>query len=194
MKHLSLTIGAGLGLALLAAPASAAVLTQSDARGDVWLRESPHSYSEHGARDNVDLTASRVRHTDRAVVTSAWFTDLVRTTDSTTTVFWLRTDKGASFRVKHTVGPDDRRGTATLQRVVDGRLVARACAGLTDEVGYAENLMRVTVPRACVGRPQWVRFHGSATARELSGGATFTDAMMSADPVNDLYSARIRRG
>ena len=163
--------------------------------GDVWVQgDNPDSWSEHGPRDNVDLKASRVRHAPRKVVTTAWFTDLVRTTDKTVSVFWLRTSAGRTFRVQQATGPGIRAGQVVFLEYVDGRIVDRTCQGMTREVSYADNLMRVTLPRPCLGRPAWVRYHGSATALTEGPGETYTDAMRSADPVNDLYSRRIPRG
>ncbi len=174
--------------------AARAVVTLPDARGDVWFQEEDGSWSEHGPRRNVDLEATRVRHAPRKVVATAWFTDLARTTDRTVTVFWIHTSADRSFRLQQATGPGIRSGQVVLVEVVDGRLVDRSCAGLTQTVSYADDLMRVTLPRPCLGRPAWVQYHGSATATEEGPGATYTDAMRSADPVNDLYSRRIPRG
>ena len=139
--------------------------------------------------------ASRVRHAPRKVVTTAWFTDLVRTTDRTTTVFWVHTSAGRTYRIQHTTGPEGlRTGQVVFMRYVDGKLLDRSCAGMTHEVSYADDLMRVTLPRPCLGRPAWVRFHGVATAVEEGPGATYSDAMMDGGPDNQLYSRRIPRG
>jgi hypothetical protein len=160
----------------------------------VWLADDPSAYSEFGPRHNVDLTASRVRHAPRRVVTTAWFTDLARTTDKTVTVFFLRTSAGRTFRVQLATGPNIRAGQVVFLEYVDGRIVDRTCPGLRREVSYADDLMRVSLPRPCLGRPAWVRYHGSANALTEGPGESYTDAMMSSDPVNDLYSRRIPRG
>ena len=197
---LCLLAGPGLpassAISTAASPSAAAarsVLTQPDPTGDVWLHESPDFYSEHGPRDNVDLTASRVRHAPRRVIATAWYSDLVRTTDTTTTEFHLRTDTGRLFRLRHTTGPGNRSGRFLLTTRVNGKVVDRSCAGVRHVVNHADDLVRMSVPRPCLGRPAWVRYLGSATAVEEGPGATYVDNMSDSGPVNDLYSRRIPR-
>jgi hypothetical protein len=197
---LASTALAGLtSMAVVAAPTSAAVPaavvhTQGDTVADVWLQgETSDLWSEHGARRNVDLTASRVRHAPRMITTTGWFTDLVRAEDRTSTVFWILTSAGRTYRVQHTAGPSRRSGQVFFKQYVDGRLHGRSCPGLTNQVSYADDLMRVVIPRPCLGRPAWVRFHGVAVAFDEESGARYSDAMMDSGPDNQLYSPRIVR-
>ena len=186
-------------LSVLAAPSSTAasttvVHTQVDAVDDVWVRgATPDEWAEHGARRNVDLLASRVRHAPRKIITTGWFTDLAPTTDRTSTVFWIHPSAGRTYRVRHTTGPSNRTGRVSFTQYVDGRLHGRTCSGLTHLVSFEDDLMRVTVPRPCVGRPAWVQYHGVATAVETETGATYSDAMMDRGPDNQVYSPRIVR-
>jgi hypothetical protein len=192
-RSISSAVLAGLALLITAAPASAERLHTPDATGDVWTRGSDGVWSQATPRPNSDVVGSSVRHTDTRVNASVRYDDLQRTDSRTVLPLRLRTSAGQTFLLRFAFGPGDRDGTATLLR--DGRTSTTrvACEGLQHSVRYDDDLVGLSVPRRCVGRPAWVRYGGVARDVGADGGV-LTDALLSGDPVNDLYSIRIARG
>ena len=186
---------AGAALLLAAAPASAARLATADDSGDVYSKGQDGVFTEIGTRTNTDVVGSAVRHTDRRVRASARYTDLARTGDRVVLPVRLHASTGRTYLLRVTAGPDDRDGTATLRRYTGtgAQTVGVACSGIEHSVSYDDDLIGVSVPRGCLGNPTWVRYGGTARTVDAEG-TVFTDALLSGDPVNDLYSARIRRG
>ncbi len=186
---------AATALLLTASPAAAKVRTTADQTGDVWMVNDDGSYSQvEDGRINVDVLRSRVRHTDRRVKAVVRYDDLVRNTDDTTAGVRLRTSKGQTYLMQLTAGPGNRTGTVVFGRYTDDGFVDVACKSIRKAVQYRKDRLVVSVRRACLGRPRWVRYGGQAVAIEEGPGATYTDALLSGDPVNDLFSRRIRRG
>jgi hypothetical protein len=177
------------------APAGAARLLAPDASGDVWVKGSDGVFSEAGSRANTDVVASAVRHTDRRVNASVRYDDLVRDGDRVVTPVRLRASNGTTFLLRVTAEAGDRDGTARVLRYTGkgAQTVQVACEGLQHSVSYADDLVAVSVPRSCLGGPTWVRYGGTVRAVD-DEGTVFTDALLSGDPVNDLFSARIARG
>ena len=177
------------------APANAARLLTPDAAGDAWSLGDDGVFREAGSRANTDVVASAVRHTDRRVNASVRYDDLVRDGDRIVTPVRVRASNGTTYLLRVTAEAGDRDGTARLLRYTGqgARTVRVACEGLQHSVSYADDLVAVSVPRGCLGRPAWVRYGGTVRAVD-SEGAVFTDALLSGDPANDLFSARIDRG
>ncbi len=177
------------------APAGAARLLTPDAVGDAWSRGSDGVFTEAGSRSNTDVVASAVRHTDRRVNASVRYDDLVRNGDRVVTPVRVLASNGTTYLLRVTAEAGDRDGTGRLLRYTGkgAQTVGVPCEGLQHSVSYAEDLVAVSVPRSCLGGPAWVRYGGTVRAVDPDG-TVFTDALLSGDPVNDLFSARIARG
>ena len=186
---------AALVVLTLAAPASAARVHTADETGDVYSKDAEGAWSSVGTRTNVDVVSSAVRHGDSRVRGAVTYDDLVEDDDRIVVPVRLHVSTGETFLMRVVAGSEDRDGTATLLRYTGtGADVERvACQGMDHSVSYADERVVVSAPRACLGRPTWVRYGGTVRTVD-SEGLTFTDALLSADPVNDLYSERIRRG
>ena len=176
-------------------PASAARILTADSTGDVWSRSADGVLSEAGSRISTDVVASAVRNTDRRVHASVRYDDLAATSDRVVTPVRIQASTGRTYLLRVTAGPGDRDGTGRLVRYTGrgAETVRVACEGLRHSVSYAEDLVAVSVPRRCLGKPTWVRYGGTVRTVDQEG-TVFTDALLSRDPVNDLYSARIPRG
>jgi hypothetical protein len=57
-----------------------------------------------------------------------------------------------------------RQGTEFFDRRTNG------CLGMTHRISYATNVVRMRIPRSCLGRPRWVR---AATSSGLVSDADF---------------------
>jgi len=178
-----------------AAPAAAHLRATSDEIGDVWMLNDDNSYSlVEAGRDNVDVVRSTVRHSDRRVTAAVHYDDLVRNTDTATSTVRLLTSGKRTYVIQLTAGPGNREGTVFFGRYTVNGLVDVDCSSIRKAVRYGKNRLVVSVGRACLKRPRWVRYSGEAVAVEEGPGTSYTDALMSGDPVNDLMSRRIRRG
>ena len=176
-----------------AAPASAARLRTSDGAADVWTRGEDGVWSEAGSVDNVDVLGSAVRHTTTHVHGSARYATLERGEDRFVLPVQLHTSNGAYYQVRIVATAEDPGGTLTLRRGTESGPKRVACEGMDFLIDYDEEITAFSVPRRCLGRPAWVRYGGNA--RLVDGdGTVFSDALLSGDPVNDLWSPRIKRG
>ncbi|HYO39746.1 MAG TPA: hypothetical protein VER39_08825 [Nocardioidaceae bacterium] len=142
---------------------------------------------------NVDVVRSTVRHSARRVTASSRYGDLVRNQDTATVSFRILTSGNRTYLLQLSAGPGNRKGRVVFERYAGSTLVPVRCAGVRRSVQYVRNRLVVSVPRRCLKRPKWVSYTGEATAIEEGPGAAYTDALLSGDPVNDLFSPRIRR-
>ena len=180
---------------LTASPATAQLRATSDDTGDVWMLDEHNIYSPvEAGRVNVDVVRSTVRHSDRRVKAWVRYDDLVRNTDTATSAVRLRTSAKRTYLLQLTTGPGNRRGTVVFGRYTSDGFVDVDCKSIRKAVRYGKNRLVVSVGRACLKRPRWVRYGGEAVAIEEGPGTTYTDALLGGDPVNDLFSRRIRRG
>ncbi len=180
-------------LLLAAAPASAARLRTSDAAGDVWVRGDDGVFAEAGSIADVDVLGSAVRHTSTHVHGSARYATLERGEGRFVLPVRLRTSAGRYYEVRIVATPDSSGGTLVLRRGTPSGPVRVACSGTDHLIDYDEEITAFSVPRRCLGNPSWVRYGG--VARLVDGdGTVYTDALLSGDPVNDLWSTRIPRG
>jgi hypothetical protein len=167
----------------------------ADGTGDVWSVNDDGTYSAvEDGRVNVDVVGSTVRHRDRRVRATVRYDDLVRNTDTATAVVRLRTSGGRTYLLQLSTGPGNRSGTVVFGRFTDDGFEDVDCGSIRERVRFGKDRMVVSLGRACLGRPRWVRYGGEAVALEEGPGASYTDALLSGDPVNDLFSKRIRRG
>ena len=200
MNHLQKFLATATGVAVTAAlvtasPAAAQFRATSDETGDVWMLNDDNSYSQvEAGRDNVDVVRSTVRHSDRRVSAAVRYDELVRNKDTVTSIVRLRTSGKRTYVLQLTAGPEDREGTVAFGRYTVDGLVDVDCSSIRKAVRYAKDRLVVSVGRACLKRPRWVRYSGEAVAVEEGPGTSYTDALLSGDPVNDLMSERIQHG
>jgi len=195
-----LAIVAVAGLALgPAASADAQRWSSPDPTGDVTgaiysLDPAPCGTTtpvDASAATDVDLTGLSVRHQRRDVTVELGVSDLPETGTELMTVH-LRTAKGAwavdldrtgrtGFGAFFYEEPDwdalieqadpDGDGCAIVSVVI----VEAPCAGLGHRGDPDLDVVRLTVPRSCLGRPRWVRAAASADAWRETDGAVFSD-------------------
>lgn len=196
----SLSAACVAGVATLAtlaavAPASAARLHTPDGTGDTYEKGDGAIFSEAGSRTNTDVVGSAVRHTLDRVNASVRYVDLVRNDDRIVTPVRVHASNGKTYLLRVTAGPGDRDGTARLVRYTGNgaETVRVACSGVRYSISYADDLVAMNVPRSCLGNPSWVEYGGTVRTVDAEG-TVFTDALLSGDAVNDLYSERIKRG
>jgi hypothetical protein len=150
-----------LALSLLLVPltagaADAATWTHRDARGDATLveidtknRESTTSAAPEAA--NVDITRVVVRHRPRRVTLDIGVRDL-GANGSTSVLGRLVTPSG-SWLLMAARSP----GAFTQMLMPTRGRVESTCSAMTSEFDSGPDVVRIEIPRACLGAPAWIR-------------------------------------
>lgn len=169
----------------VAGAASAQGLRIRDAQHDMWAGAASDQPSQlHAAphRATGDALSVRLRHGPQNVVVTERFARLDRSGQGDLYGFRLRTDG----RVWRDVQVEAYRrsswaGTLSMFRR-NGRSVT--CDGLTARIDYGNDLLRLKVPRHCLGDPQWVQLSA------VDAHITLHDTWVVDNPHNDEASYR----
>ena len=182
---------AGLAsLVVAAGPAMAERVEIKDDVRDVWSPEGAHDWTHEGSVRNTDLVGTTVAHTSDTVVVRADYRNLIKDVpDEISLTVFVRTSRQATIQVLVFVD--------NLGRYVSVHL-SRAGVEVTcdDAVGHADfraDVVRVTVPRSCLGNPEWIRYRALAESyREALG--LFRDSALARGPRLGDPTPRIERG
>lgn len=139
--------------------AQAQQLERTDATGDVVLRD-PDSNAVSVEPDwaNGDIVGLRVNHGPHRVKARLTFDRLSRDVGAIFHHFEIRTPRQV-YRPEVLTNEGEWQGDVELW--TPSRL--KECKGLKHDVDYAKDVVRVWVPRRCLGDPRWVRI-GAATS------------------------------
>ena len=178
----------------VAGAASAEGLSIRDAQHDMWAgaaSDQPSQFRAAPHRSTGDVLSVRLRHGARNVVITERFARLDRSGLGDLYGFKLRTDE----RVWRQVQVEAYRrsgwgGTLSMFRR-NGRSVT--CNRLVAQIDYGNNLVRVRVPRRCLGDPQWVQLSA------MDAHITLNDTWVVDNPFNaeasfNGWSARVATG
>lgn len=173
-------VAAALAVCLPGPTASAAALATDDAAGDVWIdsfdpESGQSTYTAAGSVANVDVLATRVRHTSTRIVLVTSYDELVRSGPDFAVADRLRFNAGP--RVTLFMDASGRRSGAVLM-TNDRTMREVDCRGLRHEVDYDANTVTMSFPRSCVGSPRTV---------EVSSVAYGADQQDTPDREDDLY-------
>jgi hypothetical protein len=167
-----------------AAPVSRVVL--ADPTGDVWAIGEGENAEWVSAGDvpTADVVRAVVRHGRRNVRVRMTFTNLRRVEPQEYTAMILtRRRFGAVFV---SAAPRQWKGRHQL---VNGNFATVKCPGLNHGIDYDNEQVTISVPRGCLGQPNWVRvdmtnfiFRGNTEANFQE----ITDNPHSADPDGSL--------
>lgn len=157
-------IAACCGLAasalMLVAPATAADdepptrVVLRDGAGDVWkVNMRTSHWTLVGDLPPADVTRAVVSHRTHAVVVRARYDDLRRI--GTQRYFTGMATRRGDFFVEVASRPGSRAGRHTLYDGVAGDRLA--CKQMSHDIDYANDVVRLRVPRSCLDRPRWVR-------------------------------------
>lgn len=182
----------------LAGPAAARVPDQpTDARGQVTLRDPAGDVwrtrvgdeAEPAPRVRVhDVRALRLRHASRGVVVTVRYTALRRWGVLSAHRIWLRTPAGALREVLVEAGP---RRWAGRTRVFNRRGALVRCR-TRHAITYPEGVVRVVVPRSCLGTPARVRAR-MVGYRAFEDGRVDTDNPHTQQPTSRRWTPWVRR-
>ncbi len=125
---------------------------RTDASGDVLLiHPESDDVKVEGDWMNGDITRLRAVHATHRVKARLAFRDLKKDVDHMRHSLRIRTDD-KTFIVYIFANNGSWESESIL--VINGEV---DCRGLRHHINYAENTVRVSVPRSCLSRPKWVR-------------------------------------
>jgi hypothetical protein len=155
-RRSSLLYTAALALSALIVPTGASAaedpvsrVVLDDPTGDVWAIGEGENEEWVSA---ADVVRAVVRHGRHNVVVKLTFTDLRRVEpQSYTAMIMGRRQFGAVFV---STGPGRWRGRDQL---VNGNFANVKCPKLSHSINYDTEQVAMSVPRSCIGRPDWVK-------------------------------------
>lgn len=153
-RFVAVVVGAAVGLTLAAGPAAADRLGVADRHGDVIKVEEGATSGEPAPGSSFDVWRTTFAHTADRVVVRVRFDDLRRTGKRLQVWVNLRDGRGRTNTVGVEATPDHRSGTAWL---MGERGQDRPCR-IRHRIRYAHDVVRVSLPRTCVGSPRVLRF------------------------------------
>lgn len=180
--------------AVSTADARAWRVTLSDGTEDVW-RVNPRTdvwRPVAGTVPSVDVVGADLRHARRRVKARVQFADLVRQQGRVSV--WAGIDVGPEFRYARVrLTPSNRAGRARLFQ--EPGVHPMRCAGLRYRVSYRNDVVRVSVPRSCLGRPDWVRVNVTVESEVRTGRGLryLVDNPHSAEGYDNRGSRRLYR-
>jgi hypothetical protein len=128
-------------------------ITLTDPTGDVWsISDGENAPSPAGDAPSADVVRAVVTHRPHRVSVRMKFSDLRRadTAFYNATIVTPRRLRAAFVMT----GPRRWGGRHLL---VDGNFAKVRCPGFRHSVDYAADQVTMTLPRACLGNPRWVR-------------------------------------
>jgi hypothetical protein len=140
------------------APARAAEITVTDATGDV---RNANNGNPTPTVNNGDFTQVTYNHRRARVVITGDYVDLEQPRSTPqgedTSLFFatrMRTDEDV-YRVAFTGADSSEPGGETE---LFGRRGRRVRCDVEHNIDYLSNSIRVSIPRSCLSRPNWIRF------------------------------------
>lgn len=156
-------------------PAAAQTLSVRDGHGDVWRRE-PTSYTPTdqpaGTQLNADVLRTTVAHLRRQVRVGVHYADLAPSDGAWQFEVLLRTDADAVYDVVVTATSGDPSGSVSMWEDGDP---SYSCKAVQHTLSYATDVVTLSIPRRCLGRPASVRFLARAEAMHWSALGTEVD-------------------
>jgi hypothetical protein len=168
-----LVVTASLGSVLcVATSAGAATLTVEDSVGDTWTTDySPDGTVTDlpaGSQVNVDIAKTVIKYASGKVTFKATYAELDMSTNRFQLGVRLRTNEGLKrVALVDTAVSQDWAGVHAFGKPNGDEL---KCAGLSHEIDYAADTVKLVVPGSCLSKPRWVQAYVGA-----DGYATTSD-------------------
>jgi hypothetical protein len=184
-------VGALLLLTVGLVPAAQAEsLARVDDRGDVFRISSTGQWVPAEGETVGDIWRLRIRHSVHAVSVRVRFADLRRDTFEMGIRMRLRSNEGVWRQAALLAGSD--LPTSGHQEFEGRNRVGIRC-GVTHRIDYADNFMRLRMPRRCFGQPRWVQAT-LFSEFDAGDGARGDNALADTAPLwGRPWSPRIRR-
>jgi hypothetical protein len=191
----ALTAAATLGLSM--PTAQAATNSHTDGTGDVWITTYPNDGGDPDPATlssesvNVDLIGVTVTHGTKKVRAVASYVDLQKTGEGFG--FSLQIQHGNDYFYE---GADAAAGYWRGRPSFSSGQSNAGCKGDTVDIDYDANTISVSVPRTCIGKPNYIRYAAFAMTY-VSDDTAFsfiTDDARSDQEFPQNVSRRIAKG
>ena len=175
VRSAMLTLAVALSAALVPVAAHAGTYSAPDASGDVVMydfsgdSETPVKVPD---RTDGDIVNSRVVHGPNRLTMEVRYRDLVASGGTIVHDFRIGTNNHRVREIGIVAGPGKWQGRHV---VVNKRGKRVRCHGVHWSLQYGANLVRVSVPRRCLGNPKWVHV-GIGTLEETGSSLYLDDA------------------
>jgi hypothetical protein len=196
-SHLRRALIATMLTGLAMAPAAAAEarsITNIDQRGDVFSFDESENPTPEPGIVNGDILKTRLSHGINRVRVKVRFADLKRKGAFRGEYVRIRTNAGVRGSVSLYAGPGDWQGFAQLNRN-DGTHFG---CSIGHSISYADNIVRLSVPRSCLDNPRWVRLGVGSFWYSADGSRVFADDALLDGKVHANYVTlsvrKIRQG
>jgi len=168
-----LTLVVAIGAALVPVAAHAGSYSAPDASGDVMKYDfSSDTPTKVPDRTDGDIVNSRVVHGPNRITMEVRYRDLNASGSAIVHDFRIGTNKHRIREIGIVAGPGRWQG----HRIVLNRHGKRVhCKGVHWSLQYGANLVRVSVPRRCLGNPKWVHV-GIGTFEQANDSFFIDDA------------------
>ena len=173
-----------LGLSLAtAAPALADSRTIKDGKGDTWnVSDTPKKASGH---PEGDLRKVTFNHTARKVVITARMQNLKKSGEAVGVYMNIDTPDDASYGADLIGTPGNWRGEVSVYG-------SDAECSATGSLNYEKDVAKLSIPRSCLGRPDWVRFQMAGAFAKNEDKLFYDDA--TGKKLEFAYTRRVARG
>lgn len=194
-RSIAILLTAAVVVAAAVVPSHADRASRTDQAGDVWLEEGiegEEQLSEAGSVVNTDIIRTGVRHTDRSVNVTTKFVKLKKKVSEEIELrIYLRTNLSHVYGVLVHVNTWDDYSYYELFRFGEAGFIRCDLSGSTQ---FDTEVLKVRVPRSCIGNPKWVRYQSRATSYVEDVGMYSDSAMGLGSGEPKAWSKRLYRG
>jgi hypothetical protein len=173
-----LTTSTALVIAMLlggSAPAGADVWTRTDAVGDVWVPTGVDRFERVTVvRPNTDVRRFVVNHGTDTIVVKVRYLDLRNTDDQELDVSMELKTSTQFWSLSGIFGGGD---PGVFVVVGDSNTGERVECGASGRVSYRKDLVKLVVPRSCIGEPEWLQVRGFHRWYTESLGVRYDDLL-----------------
>jgi hypothetical protein len=170
-----LTLAVAVSAALVPVAAQAGSYSSPDASGDVVKFDFSAGEETPSKAPDVtdgDIVNSRVVHGPRRLTIEVQYRDLNASGGQIAHGFLIGTNKHRKREIVLTAVPGHWQGHKIM---LSGHGKRVRCKGVHWSLQYGANLVRLSVPRRCLGNPKWVHVGIGTIEQPASGEAFFLD-------------------
>ncbi len=180
-------------IAVPAVPAQGETVKDSDSVGDMSDLTDEDAIVPVPDRTLSDVRATKLTYGAKRVAVRVSYVDLQKVGEALGIFVDMYTDE-KSRALDLTAFPADWSGGTQLYNF---KLHKVSCDGIQHEIDYADDIMKVSVPRRCLGNPRWVNFRVVAMAED---NGSYWDDALSDNPISSVdgnwlkWSGKVHQG
>jgi hypothetical protein len=157
----------------------------------MWVIEEGSTEPDPAPEARIgDFVRTTFRHQDRVVVIRSAFVELKRTGKRFTVWVDMRDQDGAKTTAGVRASPGNRAGR-TLLFTSQGEDIP---CNVRHRVNYERNVVRLVIPRRCLGMPRWLQFRELSEYSGRSLRFARADDPGTSGPPSVAWTAHVRHG